>query len=116
MSQSKLKIAVVGAGLGGSTAAALLQRQGFDTTLYEQAPAFGRVGAAIHLGPNLVKVLRVLGLEEKFVNSSVAMKNWVSRKWDTGEVLLDYEMDGKNRFGAHYLQAHRGDFHAAITG
>jgi 6-hydroxynicotinate 3-monooxygenase len=116
MSKSNLRIAVVGAGLGGSTAAALLQRQGFHVTIYEQAPAFARVGAAIHLGPNLVKVLRVLGLEQEFLKSSVAMQNWVSREWDTGEILLNYDVDGENRFGAHYLQAHRGDFHEAVTG
>lgn len=116
MSKANPEIAVVGAGLGGCTAAALLQKQGFNVTLYEQAPQFSRVGAAIHLGPNLVKVLRVMGLEDQFLKSSVAMTRWVSRKWDTGEVLLDYEVDGENNFGAHYLQAHRGDFHAAVTG
>lgn len=116
MSNAKPKIAVVGAGLGGSTAAALLQKQGFDVTVYEQAPAFKRLGAAIHLGPNLVKILRLLGLAESFMKNCVTMTRWVSRKWDSGEVLLDYEVDGDNRFGAPYLQAHRGDFHAAMTG
>jgi 6-hydroxynicotinate 3-monooxygenase len=116
MSQALPKIAVVGAGLGGSAAAVLLQKQGFDVTVYEQAPAFERLGAAIHLGPNLVKVLRLMGLEDAFMKNCVSMKNWVSRKWDTGDVMLDYEIDGENRFGAPYLQAHRGDFHAAITG
>lgn len=116
MSKTKPAIAIIGAGLGGSAAAALLQKQGFNVTVYEQAPAFARLGAAIHLGPNLVKVLRLLGLAEGFMNNCVSMTRWTSRKWNTGEYLLDYEIDGDNRFGAPYLQAHRGDFHSAVTG
>jgi 6-hydroxynicotinate 3-monooxygenase len=36
----KTKIAVVGAGLGGAAAAALLQQAGFHVDVFEQAPAF----------------------------------------------------------------------------
>lgn len=44
------RIAIVGAGLGGTAAAALMQRAGYSVRLYEQAPAFSRLGAGIHLG------------------------------------------------------------------
>lgn len=42
-----LRIAVIGAGLGGMTTAGLLQRAGFGVRVYEQAPAFSRIGAGI---------------------------------------------------------------------
>ena len=42
------RIAVIGAGLGGMTAAGLLQRSGFTVKVYEQSPAFSRIGAGIH--------------------------------------------------------------------
>jgi flavin-dependent dehydrogenase len=42
---SKLSIAVIGAGIGGLTAAAALQRYGIDARVYEQAPQFLRLGA-----------------------------------------------------------------------
>src|SRR5213595_1549374 len=45
--QGKPRIAVIGAGLGGTVAAALLQRAGYQVRLYEQAPAFSRLGAGI---------------------------------------------------------------------
>ena len=48
MSQ-KLRIAVIGAGLGGASAASLLHRAGFKVRVYEQAPAFSRLGAGIHV-------------------------------------------------------------------
>ena len=38
-----LRIAVIGAGLGGMTAAGLLQRAGFKVKVYEQAPAFSTI-------------------------------------------------------------------------
>lgn len=47
------KIAIVGSGLGGAAAATLLQKAGFHVDIYEQAPAFSRIGAGIHMGPNL---------------------------------------------------------------
>src|SRR6185436_20180809 len=58
-----LRIAIVGAGLGGLVAAISARRAGFEATIYEQASAFGEVGAGIQVGPNAVKVLRALGLE-----------------------------------------------------
>src|SRR6516225_3865223 len=61
---SKPRIAIIGAGLGGVAAAALLQRAGHDVRLYEQAPAFSRLGAGIHLGPNVMKIMRRIGCED----------------------------------------------------
>lgn len=58
-------IAVIGAGLGGATVAALLQREGFQVRLYEQARAFERIGAGIHVSANVMKVLRHLGAEHR---------------------------------------------------
>ena len=60
---AKLSIAVLGAGMGGLAMAALLARAGAAVTVYEQAPAFARVGAGIQMGPNAVRILRHLGLE-----------------------------------------------------
>ena len=54
------RIAVIGAGLGGATAAALLQREGFQVRVYEQAWFFERIGAGIHVSANVMKVLRHL--------------------------------------------------------
>jgi 6-hydroxynicotinate 3-monooxygenase len=42
-----LTIAIVGAGLGGLTAASTLGRYGLDVQVYEQASRFARIGAGI---------------------------------------------------------------------
>jgi 2-polyprenyl-6-methoxyphenol hydroxylase-like FAD-dependent oxidoreductase len=59
------RIAIIGAGLGGATTAAWLQREGFPVRVYEQAPSFERTGAGIHVSANVMKVLRRLGAEQR---------------------------------------------------
>jgi len=54
---------VTGGGIGGLAAALACARAGWRVDLLEQSPVFGEVGAGIQLGPNVVKVLRTLGLE-----------------------------------------------------
>jgi len=57
-----LRAAVVGAGLGGLTAAVALHQAGCDVEVYEQAPELTEVGGGINLGPNAARVLYRLGL------------------------------------------------------
>ena len=68
---SALRVAVVGAGIGGLTAAAAMQRRGLDVTVYEQAPALGEIGAGVQLGPNAMKAMRALGIERDIVAVAV---------------------------------------------
>jgi 6-hydroxynicotinate 3-monooxygenase len=111
------QIAVIGAGLGGMTTAGLLQQQGFTAVrVYEQAPAFSRIGAGIILSPNAAKVLRQLGLEQKLIDSGIKARQYISRTWDTGEQTyrIDFDAAAEARFGGPYLNVHRGDLHAVL--
>jgi 6-hydroxynicotinate 3-monooxygenase len=110
------RIAVVGAGLGGLTCAAFLQREGFAVTVYEQAPAFSRIGAGIILSANVMKVLRRLGVERRLLETGIGPDAFVSRAWDTGETLYEITLDAasEQRFGGPYINVHRGDLHAVL--
>ena len=59
-----MKIAIVGAGLGGLTAALSFIKRGFEVTVFEQASELRELGAGVQLGPNAVGVLYHLGLEK----------------------------------------------------
>src|SRR5579863_7965096 len=59
----KLKIIIIGAGIGGLTAALALRRHGFEVLVCERAGAQNDIGAGIQLGPNAVKTYRALGIE-----------------------------------------------------
>ncbi|WP_350280398.1 FAD-dependent oxidoreductase [Kribbella sp. HUAS MG21] len=54
---------VVGAGIGGVTAAVALQRRDWQVTVLERTPELGEVGAGISVWPSAVAVLEQLGVE-----------------------------------------------------
>ena len=110
------KIAIIGAGLGGMTVAGLLQRRGFRVKVYEQATAFSRIGAGIHLSSNVMLVMRHLGVEKALSDIALHPDAFVSRQWDTGEVLFELLFDpaSEARYGAAYINVHRGDLHAVL--
>jgi 6-hydroxynicotinate 3-monooxygenase len=110
------RIAVIGAGLGGLTAAGFLQRAGFAVKVYEQAPTFSRIGAGIILSANVTKVLRRLGLEDPLIAAGIKSQSYVSRAWDTGEVMAEFVFDAEaeRHYGGPYVHIHRGDLHAVL--
>ena len=111
-----MKIAIVGAGLGGLVAAIAAQRAGFEVSVYEQAAAFGEVGAGIQLGPNAVKVLRALGREEGLARFGALPEHHVGRSWQSGRVLFKSATRKAcvERFGAAFYQVQRSDLHAYL--
>jgi 2-polyprenyl-6-methoxyphenol hydroxylase-like FAD-dependent oxidoreductase len=60
------RIAIVGAGPAGLTAALALRRLGLEVTVFEQAPDYRRIGGGIVLHDNGQRVLQALGLLEGF--------------------------------------------------
>ncbi len=107
------KVAVIGGGLGGAVAGALLQRAGFSTTVYEQADGFSRLGAGIHVGPNVMKVFRRLGLDERLAAMGSHPDYWFSRDGETGDYQARIPLGAYavREYGAPYVTVHRGDMH-----
>lgn len=114
--QKSPRIAVIGAGLGGAAAAALLHQAGFNVRLYEQAPQFSRLGAGIHLGPNVMKVMQKIGIADALSRTGSHPDFWFSRDWKTGEKIAEIPLGdyALSHYGANYLTVHRGDFHALM--
>jgi 6-hydroxynicotinate 3-monooxygenase len=111
-------IAIIGAGIGGLTAAATLGRAGFDVRIYEQAQHFARVGAGIQLTANAVKALRPLGIEDHLRRRSFIADAAINGEWDTGEITNVLEMGAalEARYGAPDLMMHRATLHEALAG
>ena len=108
------RIAVIGAGLGGLAAGSLLQKAGFHVTVYEQSPAFSRLGAGIHMGPNVLKVFRRMGIEQQLEDLASHPDFWFSRDGETGEYLSRIPLGAyaRKEYGAAYVTVHRGDLQA----
>ncbi|MDO6409042.1 FAD-dependent monooxygenase [Pantoea phytobeneficialis] len=108
------RIAIVGAGLGGLAAGSLLQKAGFNVQVYEQSPAFSRLGAGIHMGPNVLKVFRRMGIEQQLEDLASHPDFWFSRDGETGEYLSRIPLGefARKEYGAAYVTVHRGDLQA----
>ncbi|MBY2926744.1 MULTISPECIES: FAD-dependent monooxygenase [Rhizobium] len=109
MSTGNEKIAIIGAGLGGAAAGALLQHAGFNVQIFEQAPSFSRLGAGIHMGPNVLKIFQRIGMDQKLIDISSTPAYWFSRDGLTGDYLSRIPLEG---YGATYCTVHRGDLSA----
>lgn len=111
-----MKISIIGAGIGGLTAAVSLLRQGHKVQVYEQSAELKEVGAAIQMSANATKVLFHLGLKPILEAVGVKPNSFDFRRFDDGELLHQIELGDKHeaKFGVPYYQIHRGDLHAAL--
>jgi salicylate hydroxylase len=117
-STQRTSVAIIGGGIGGLAAAALLLRAGFDVHVYEQAAALGEVGAGINIGPNASRILHRLGVAEELRRVGVRPVTFDQRRWDDGRLLLRSPLGEpvESAFGAPYYTFHRGDLHRALAG
>jgi FAD-dependent urate hydroxylase len=86
-----LRVAIVGAGIGGLTAALSLQRFGHHAIVVEQTPQLRPVGAGISLWPNGIKVANLLGLGSDIaaIGGSMDRMAYADR---AGRTLLDFSL------------------------
>ncbi|MFI1104463.1 FAD-dependent oxidoreductase [Streptomyces melanogenes] len=111
MSGNQRRAVVVGAGIGGLTAAVALHRRGWQVTVCERAPGPTAVGAGIVLAPNALRAFDVIGFDVTRTAGSAAPAalglrrpdgSWLQRA-DTGAMTA--------RYGTPPLAVHR----AALT-
>jgi salicylate hydroxylase len=62
---AKPRILIIGAGIGGLTAALALLRRGYAVEAFNQVPALSELGAGIQVAANGSRVLRELGLGDE---------------------------------------------------
>ncbi len=109
-------IAIIGAGIGGMTAAVTLAKKGVKVSIFEQAPELSEVGAGLTITPNATKGLMYLGLEKQMKEVGMAHAQQGVRHFETGEMIVPLERGEKmlEEYGAYQLQAHRADVHNVL--
>ncbi|KAK7423842.1 hypothetical protein QQZ08_008886 [Neonectria magnoliae] len=110
---TSLRIAIIGAGIGGLAAARVFREGNHQVTVYERnAEDAPEVGAAVGLGPNGSKMAKTLGLSRDILKPVVSSG---FRSYDQhGTLLRESPMNCEKAFGSEWWMVHRQDLRAAL--
>jgi FAD-dependent urate hydroxylase len=87
-----VKVVIIGAGMGGMSAAIALRQIGIDTEVYERVTENKPVGAAISVWSNGVKCLNYLGLQEQTAQLGGIVDSMSYLDGHTGDTMCRFSM------------------------
>jgi salicylate hydroxylase len=111
------RVAIIGGGIGGLTAANALWRAGIEVTVYEAAAELREIGAGVALHPNAMRVLHAIGVKDS-VRKVAGRYQWqVMCNWKTGRVIARTSRQQQAAsFGTTGATVHRADFLDVLAG
>jgi salicylate hydroxylase len=111
------RVAIIGGGIGGLTAANALIRAGIEVAVYEAAAELKEIGAGVALHANAMKVLRAIGVEDG-VREVAGRSEWaVTRNGKTGRVISRTSRHQQAAlFGIESATVHRADLLDVLAG
>lgn len=106
-----MRIVIVGAGIGGCTAALALSRAGHDVVVLERAASVSPLGAGLQISANARRVLVDLGLGDEFSSIATEPTRIVVRRWQDDAVIGESALTGVHdaQFGHAYASVARND-------
>ena len=88
-----MKIAIVGGGIGGLTAALALSESTHDITVFERSAGIREIGAGVQISPNAGRLLHSLGLGAAYSEISVHPHRVVLRRWEDDSIIRATDLD-----------------------
>ncbi len=108
-------VTILGAGIGGLTAAVALAGRGAHVTVLEQAAEITEVGAGLQISPNGVRVLDALGLGNQARARAMRGSGVWLRDGISGREVIDFSFE-KVAPEATFLLFHRADLIDLLAG
>ncbi|KRB70010.1 monooxygenase [Kitasatospora sp. Root187] len=106
---------VVGAGIGGLTAAIALHRRGWHVTVCERAPELPITGAGIGLAPNALRALGTIGIDAAHAVGSAVPATMGLRRSDGRWLTRTDTADMAARYGVPPIAVPRSALTAALA-
>ena len=109
-----MKVIVVGAGIGGLSAAIALRKAGIETVVFEHARELKEIGAGLSLVANATRALNELGLAGALRGLGEPVGRAEIRTW-RGEVLSTISVSQlSEKVGTQSVAVHRADLQAVL--
>ncbi len=109
------RIAIIGGGIAGLTAAVALGRRGLAAEVYEQAPALEEVGAGVGLWPNAMAAFEPIGLSAKVAQLAVTVARQGIRRPDGSWLMYITEGLMAKRWGTGFVLVHRAELQQLLA-
>ncbi|KAF4547389.1 FAD-binding domain-containing protein 23 [Elsinoe fawcettii] len=111
-----LNVVVIGAGLGGLSAAVALRKVGHHVTVYEAAKELVTAGAGIQIPPPSTRILKRWGLDKALEPYATIPETWTFRHHQDDHLLGSMPLNPfcSDRYGSPWWCIHRADYQRTL--
>jgi 2-polyprenyl-6-methoxyphenol hydroxylase-like FAD-dependent oxidoreductase len=109
------KAIVVGAGIGGLSAAIALRGAGFDVTVHERMPELHEVGSGLTLWVNAMRSLQKLGPADAVRRRGSVVDRIENRRWDGNQFKTLPIRRIEHKYGTPSVSIHRAELQKTLA-
>ncbi len=110
----KLRIGIIGVGIAGLTSAIMLEKLGYEVSVFEAAENIRGIGAGIGLASNAIKAFEYLGLDQEVISISNHLTDFEIADWKGNSLLMTDTERIKKSYNADNFAVHRADLHQLL--